>query len=342
MNDSPTPRERLGLELKQALGLEELIGRNPRFLDEVRKLRLVAGCDVSVLISGDTGTGKELCGRAVHYLGPRASGPFVAVDCGAIPLDLVENELFGHERSAYTGAESSAPGLVREAEGGTLFLDEIDTLPVAAQAKLLRFLQEREYRPLGSSRVRRADVRVVAATNSVPEEAVKEGRLRRDLYYRLSVVEVRMPPLRERREDIPALADHFLRRSNRRFGTSHPGFSQGAIEALTLHDWPGNVRELEHAIERAVVLRDGSGEIRRHHLELPEAGARAGRLPFREAKARAVAEFERSYVSGALTASRGNITRAASAVGKDRKSFWELIRKHGIEVSEYRPDLRRG
>ncbi len=265
----PGPRDRLRRELKERVGLRDLIGESPRFREELRKVRLVASCDVEVLLSGPTGTGKELCARAIHYLGQRADRPFVAVNCGALPLELVENELFGHRGGAFTGAAAAAPGLVQEAEQGTLFLDEIDTLAPMAQVKLLRFLQEREYRPLGSTRMQRADVRVIAATNSEPEGAVETGRLRRDLFYRLSVVQVRLPSLAERREDLPSLAQHFLARSNRRFGRSVEGFSPGALQALAVHSWPGNVRELQHVVERAVVLSDGARALDSRDLELP-------------------------------------------------------------------------
>src|SRR5215813_6052247 len=182
--------------LKEKLGLRQLIGESPAFLAEIRKIPAVARCEVSVLISGETGTGKEVCARAIHYLSPRAPHPFVPINCGAIPAELVENELFGHERGAFTDAATSQSGLIHEAEGGTLFLDEVDSLPALAQVKLLRFLQEKEYRRLGSTRTYQANVRVIAATNSDLEEAVRTGKLRRDLYYRLNILQLTLPPLR--------------------------------------------------------------------------------------------------------------------------------------------------
>src|SRR5215207_3207572 len=196
--------------LKERLGMKQLLGQNETFLSEVKKIPLMAKCDANILISGETGTGKEVCARTIHYLSPRADKPFVPVNCGAIPLELVENELFGHERGAFTGAATSESGLIMEAEGGTLFLDEIDCLPLLAQVKLLRFLQEKEYRPLGSRKTFKANVRIVAATNADLERATSEGRLRRDLYYRLDIVSLEIPPLRARREDVPPLARHFL------------------------------------------------------------------------------------------------------------------------------------
>ncbi len=321
---------------REAYALRQLIGESPAFLAAVRKIPMVAKWDVGVLICGETGTGKDLAGRAIHALSPRASQPFVPVNCGALPVELVENELFGHERSAYTSAATSSTGLVQAAEGGTLFLDEVDSLPPAAQVKLLRFLQEKEYRPLGSSRVRQADVRILAATNVDPEKAVEEGRLRSDLYYRLNVVRLDLPPLRDRREDVPLLARHFLARLNARFGLSISGFTAEAVQALSLHEWPGNVRELAHGVERAVVLCGGCQRLGREHLHLSQGASREPAERFREAKARTIAEFERNYVRTLLTTHGGNITHAARAAGKDRKSFWELIRTHRIDVASLR------
>jgi two-component system, NtrC family, response regulator GlrR len=327
------------MEMKEKLGLRHLVGESPSFLAAVEKIPLVARCEASVLLFGETGTGKELVARAIHYLSPRAKKPFIAVNCGAIPTELVENELFGHERSAYTGAVTPQTGVVQEAEGGTLLLDEVDSLPLLAQVKLLRFLQEKEFRPLGSSRTRRADVRVLAAANTDPDTAVREGRMRQDLYYRLSVIPLHLPPLRERREDIPHLARHFLRKhaGERR---RPPVLSPGALEALVGYDWPGNVRELEHVLERAVVLAPDEELMEERHIGLPCAPGRAAAVPaaegFREAKARAVAEFEESYLRKLLLVHGGNISGAARAAGKNRRAFWELIRKHGIDPRSFR------
>src|SRR3989442_8225550 len=196
--------------LRQKLGSQQLLGESSAFLVEIRKIPLAAQCDASVLILGETGTGKELCAQAIHYLSLRVSKPLVPVNCGAIPVELVENELFGHVRGAFTDASTSQYGLIHEAEGGTLFLDEVDCLPLLAQVKLLRFLHERKYRPLGSPRTQQADVRIIAAMHSDLEEAVRKGTFRRDLYYRLNTIPFRLPPLRERQEDIPLLGRHFL------------------------------------------------------------------------------------------------------------------------------------
>jgi DNA-binding NtrC family response regulator len=260
----------------------------------------------------------------------------VPVNCGALPLELVENELFGHERAAYTGAASARAGLVEEADGGTLFLDEVDCLPLPSQVKLLRFLQEKEFRRLGSTRVRTGEVRVIAATNADVTAAVDSGRLRSDLYYRLDVVTLELPPLRERPEDIPLLARHFRARYATELARPAGRFSEAALEALMLHDWPGNVRELEHVVQRALVLATGDGTIRRRDLDLPCRAPGGGRESFREAKARMVAEFERRYVERALAAHAGNISRAARAVGKNRRAFFELMRRRGVDAERFR------
>ncbi|HSB09205.1 MAG TPA: sigma-54 dependent transcriptional regulator, partial [Blastocatellia bacterium] len=322
--------------LKQKLGLKRLVGESPAFVAEVKKLPVIARCDASVLILGETGTGKELCARSIHYLSPRASKPFVPVNCAAIPVELVENELFGHEREAFTGASSFRPGLINEADGGTLFMDEIDCMSLVAQVKLLRFLQEKEYRPLGSMRMRQADVRVMAATNIDLEEAVRTGKLRRDLYYRLNVIPLVLPPLRERLEDIPLLARHFLAKYSEEFNREMSGFSAAAMQMLLLYEWPGNVRELEHIIERATVMCERQ-MIGPDDIGLPTGKATAPDASFQEMKAAMIAQFERKYISGLLRVHEGNISKAARAARKDPRAFRQLIRKHNIDVMTFKP-----
>src|SRR5215813_11685330 len=212
LTNQSSPSRDLIVNLKSEFGLKQLLGQNSGFRLQVEKIPLIAACDANVLIEGETGTGKELYARAIHYCSPRAARPFVPVNCGAIPVELIENELFGHQRGAFTGATSLQKGLIEEATGGTLFLDEIDCLPALAQVKLLRFLQEKEYRPLGSTKLRRADVRIIAASNVNLEEALASGKLRQDLYYRLNILSLTLAPLRERRDDIPLLARHFARK----------------------------------------------------------------------------------------------------------------------------------
>jgi DNA-binding NtrC family response regulator len=321
--------------LKEKIGLKQLIGISPAFLSEMKKIPLLAKCDVTVLISGETGTGKELCAQAVHYLSQRSSKPFVPINCGAIPVELAENELFGHQRGAFTSASATQVGLVHEADGGTLFLDEVDSLPPAVQIKLLRFLQEKEYRPLGSSKTYRADVRVIAASNDDPEEAAKKGKLRQDLYYRLNVIPLNLPPLRLRREDIPLLARHFLAKYSNEFKKRCTNFSVRCMHALMLYEWPGNVRELQHAVERAVALSEHE-TIRLADLALPRSEQTTLEQPFREAKAMVIAQFEKKYIQDLLLVHQGNITKAAEASRKNRRAFWQLMRKHHIQAGHFR------
>jgi two-component system response regulator GlrR len=321
--------------LKEKLGLKQLIGESSAFQTAIKKIPLVAKCDASVLITGETGTGKELCARAIHYLSRRARGPFVPVNCGAIPVDLVENELFGHDRGAYTGAASSAPGIIQEADGGTIFFDEIDCLPLLSQIKLLRFLQEKEYRPLGSTKVHKSNVRVIAATNSDLERAVSEGHLRQDLYYRLNIIPLVLPPLRERQEDILLLARHFLTGYAAEFNKSVTEFSAEAMQALLFYHWPGNVRELEHVVQRAVVLCE-EGCIQGKDIHIHNWEARTCAEPFYQLKTKMVAQFEKNYIQQLLQSCQGNITRAAQVAQKNRRAFWQLIRKHRIDVRAFK------
>jgi two-component system response regulator GlrR len=320
-------------------GFKKIIGKSPVFLDQLRRIPMIAKCDANVLIAGETGTGKELYARAIHYGSSRDGRPFMPVNCGAIPAELVENELFGHERGAFTSAATLQTGLIEEANGGTLFLDEIDCLPVFAQVKLLRFLQEKEYRPLGSTKIRRADVRIIAASNLNLEEAVANGKVRQDLYYRLNIISLILPPLRERREDIPMLAHHFLARYASELDKEVSEFSPEALQLLTVHNWPGNVRELEHVIERAVVLCEGA-VLQPHDLVIRTPAVRNnGQESLQEAKAKEIARFERDYIQGLLSACKGNITRAAQVAKKNRRAFWQLIQKHQIDVTRFKTSM---
>jgi two-component system, NtrC family, response regulator GlrR len=321
--------------LTKKLGLQQLIGNSPAFLAETSKIPLIAKSDTSVLILGETGTGKEVVGRAIHYLSPRAGEPFVPVNCGAIPVELIENELFGHERGAFTGAGSSRVGLIQEAEHGTLFLDEVNSLPLLAQVKLLRFLQSREYRPLGSTKSFHGDVRIVAATNASLEAEVEAGTLRRDLYYRLNVVPISLPPLRARSTDIILLARHFLAQYAAKLNSPAVDFSPEAERKLLLYRWPGNVRELEHVIERLAVLCTKK-IIDADEITLPGENNHLSQLSFQEMKLKVISQFETDYIQSLLTAYRGNISQAAQAAHKERRTFWELVRKHKIDVQKFR------
>lgn len=315
--------------LKEKIGLKQIIGKSTALIKEIEKIPMVAKCDASVLISGETGTGKELCARAIHYLSPRADKPFIPINCGAIPTELVENELFGHVKGAFTGALQSYSGLISEANGGTLFLDEIGSLPLQAQVKLLRFIQDKEYRQLGSSKLHQADVRIIAASNLDLEKAASEGRFRQDLFYRLNIIPIMLPPLRERKEDISLLAGHFLEKYANEFKKQITDFSPGAVQKLMFCEWPGNVRELENIIERAVVFSKQT-IIQDTDIFLPSLEAAKSHESFKVAKAKNTAQFEKDYIQGLLLVNQGNITKAAKAAQKNRRAFWELIKKHKI------------
>ena len=329
------PASRTDLESAQSrltaeLGLRNLIGRDPAFLAMLAKLPRIAQADSNVLITGETGTGKELCARAIHHLSARRHAPFIAVDSGALPDSLFENELFGHAAGAFTDARTEQRGLAALAEGGTLFLDEIDALSRALQSKLLRFLEERTFKPLGSERFRRADVRLVAASNRDVEAIVRTGAFRSDLYFRLNVLSVHIPPLRDRREDIVMVAQHLLE-SQTEPGARPHSLAPSALRKLTLHHWPGNVRELLNVVQRAIVFADGL-VIHARDIELPVLDVE-GEAPvsgFRQARAEALARFERAFVEGLLRKHAGNITRAAREAGKDRRAFGRLAKKLGL------------
>ncbi|NKE69598.1 sigma-54-dependent Fis family transcriptional regulator [Nitrospiraceae bacterium HYJII51-Mn-bac16s-1-B09] len=307
-----------------------LIGESDPFVKALRQISLLARCDATVLLSGETGTGKELAARAIHYLSARAGGPFIPVNCSALPETLLENELFGHTKGAYTDASLPQRGLIAEAESGTLFLDEIDGLSLTAQAKILRFLQEGEYRPLGGRQPLQADVRIVAATNANLVEKVKAGTFREDLYFRLYILSLSLPPLRERSEDIPLLAKYFLKKYCRRFRSDYKILSPAALMKLSSYAWPGNVRELEAVIQRAIVHSPVS-LIQAEEIDLPHAENPPRRgYPFRTLKRRAIDTFEKSYLSQLLMTHRGNISRAAKEAGKDRRAFRRLMEKHGL------------
>jgi DNA-binding NtrC family response regulator len=325
--------EEMHAHLRQA----GLVGESGPFLRVVEHVLRVAHSDATILLAGETGTGKELVARAVHYGSPRRAKPFVPVNCGALPDHLVENELFGHTKGAYTDASSPEKGLVTEAEGGTLFLDEVDALSASAQVKLLRFLQDRVYRPVGNARGITADVRIIAATNADLWQQVQARRFREDLYYRLHVIALRLPPLRERRDDIPRLAGHFLRRYTSQYGRGALQFSAAALHKLTAYPWPGNVRELETVVQRAVLLTSAA-VLHPDDIELlrPSPQPVAREESFGEAKAQVIAQFERSYLITLLSAHGGNITRAAKQAGKERRAFTRLLQKYGLHRDVFR------
>ncbi len=316
-------------KLKEDIGLKQIIGESPAFLDKVQCVPRFARCDATVLISGESGTGKELFARAIHYLSPRADWPFVPVNCGALPENLMESEIFGHKRGAFTGAASDQAGLIRETEGGTLFLDEIDCLTPQAQVKLLRFLQDGEYRSVGSQQILHANIRVVAAANADFNYIVREGKFREDLFYRLSVLTLTVPPLRERPGDILLLTRDFLEKQAAITNTRPKNISLAALNRLLIHPWPGNVRELQNVLMRAIVLSDRC-EIELSDLNLPDNGHAVEDQSFQAMKSRAVRRFEHDFLATLLHAHHGNITRAAVAAKKNRRAFWQLLRKHNL------------
>jgi DNA-binding NtrC family response regulator len=329
-----TPRQ---LEGRRKPGnLDLLIGESEPFLKAIRKVGLLAQSKAPVVISGETGSGKELIARAIHYRSPRESKPFIPVNCGALPDDLFENELFGHLRGAYTNASSTEKGLIAEAEGGTLFLDEVDALSPAAQIKLLRFLQSGEYRPLGSSRSVVADVRVIAACNTDLLTRVKSKLFREDLLYRLNVLSLWLPALRDRGMDVLELAKHFLTVYAKEQKRSEVRLTDGALNKLLSYSWPGNVRELESVIQRALVLHP-TEVLNSDDIELPSDGESTVSSPelFRERKSSAIGEFEKSFVQKLLAAHHGNISQAAKAAGKDRRSFQRLVSKHRLDRKSF-------
>jgi DNA-binding NtrC family response regulator len=324
--------------LTERLGLATVLGDAPAMVAVKARLPSVSQAEATVLISGETGTGKEVVARAIHYLSRRRHGPFIPAECGAVPVELFENELFGHRRGAFTDARTEVTGVIAEAEGGTLFLDEVDALPLAAQTKLLRFLQHRVYRPLGQPAARHADVRIVAATNADLEAAVSSRTFREDLYFRLNIIPLALPPLRDRREDVPLLAHHFLDRYAPAETRHAWTFAPGLLEVLQCHSWPGNVRELENLIQQVVALAP-PGPIGLDLLPPRFLRHRSASPPgsFREAKAQAVAAFERDYARRLLSVYDGNVSRAAEAARKDRRAFGRLVKKYGIEKPSARP-----
>jgi DNA-binding NtrC family response regulator len=329
-------------QAEQARGLGGLVGESAAMREIYQEASRVAATDVTVLILGESGTGKELVARAIHERSGRRDKPFVPVNCGAIPPDLVESELFGHVKGAFTGANAAREGIFGEAHRGTVFLDELGELPLAAQAKLLRTLQEGEVRRVGSNEARRVDVRVIAATNNDLERQIAEGKFRGDLYYRLNVVPITLPPLRERREDIPLLARHFLRKHAGRVGREVRSISAEAMRLLSAHDWPGNVRQLENFVQRAMVRARGASIV---PADLPFSGGQPAEEPptlelaglalpegwagqtYAEAKSQVLGAFHDTYLKDLMRRAEGNVSEAARLAGLDRSNFRRLLKR---------------
>jgi len=320
-------------EMERAVGERPIVAASPAMIEVLELLERAAEFKTTVLLTGESGTGKEVLARAIHAQSGRREEAFVGVNCGAIPENLLESELFGHARGSFTGADRARRGLFLEADGGTLFLDEIGELPPALQVKLLRVLQEEEVRPVGESKSRRVDVRVLAATARDLEADVAEGRFRQDLFYRLNVVRVRVPPLRERRDDVPLLVDHFLAHFREVLGRPVRGLSDEALDALVAYSWPGNVRELENVMERAMILASGDcitlRELPANVLDETSGGTpSAGGTDFSLRRARRAAEAE--AIRRALAATDGNRTQAARLLEISHRALLYKLKEHGL------------
>jgi len=324
--------------LTREIGLRQILGRSKVVQELHEKIDRISACDVNVLISGETGTGKELAARAIHYLSCRAGKPFIPVNCGAIPENLFENELFGHAKGAFTDARVQQVGLVKEAEGGTLFLDEIGVVSPYIQVKFLRLLQDNEYKPLGDARPHKADVRIIAATNRDLAGLVKDGTFREDLFYRLNIVSLHIPSLRKREEDIPILVEHFVNKYSREHNKHIKEVSADVMKAFVSYPWPGNIRELENKIQHLVVMST-SPVISNRDIQLPSRESTAEEMEieyFKVAKKRAINAFEKSYLSNLLTEHRGDMVSAARKSGKSRTALWNLLKKHNLSPKQFR------
>jgi two-component system response regulator HydG len=335
----------LRTELDGVYGLHNLVGKSRAIRDVFQQLERAASLEMTVLLSGETGTGKELAARAIHQRSARREKRFVPINCGALPAELVESELFGHARGAFTGAASAKPGLFEDASGGTLFLDEIGELPLPVQVKLNRVLQEKEVRRVGDNTPIKVDVRVISATHRDLKAEVQAGRFREDLFYRLHVLPIRLPPLRERRDDIPLLAMHFLERHARAYKRDLTGFEPDALLALGQYEWPGNVRELENAVERSAAAASGP-QIAFRDLP-PEVQARPegklsmetlANMPFKEAVDTARDRISHDYLVALMREFNGNVTRAAERAGMERESLHRLLRKYDLHSEDFKKD----
>jgi len=320
-----------------------LMGDSPVFVRALKLIERLGKLDIPVLIEGETGTGKELAARAIHYGGLRRAFPFVPVNCGSFAETLIESELFGHVKGAFTDAGVDKPGLVAAAERGTLFLDEVDSLSARAQVALLRFLQDWSYRPVGGHVEARANVRIVAATNHSLERLAERGQFRRDLLYRLSVLTLPLPPLRERGDDVFALARHFLESSRSRYGSHAESLDERECGWFSEYEWPGNVRELENLILREAVLCEArvlrppppSAFFEKRETRFDSFVRNLSTLRFSSAKAKVLTHFEQDYLTALMTRAKGNVSHAARLSGKERRALGKLLKKHGMEPGRF-------
>ncbi len=331
---------RLILEIRRLKDLLEekydfgnIIGKSEKMQRVLEIVSRIANNDSTVFIHGESGTGKELIAKAIHLASDRKDKPFIAMNCAAIPETLLESRLFGHEKGAFTGATQSSRGSFAQAQGGTIFLDEIGDMSLTIQAKVLRILQERTFYPLGSEKMVEVDVRVIVATNKDLEEEVKKGLFRKDLYYRIHVIPIHLPPLRERKEDIPSLVEHFLKKFNQQMKKDVKGVTPEALKKLILHDWPGNVRELENTIEFAMAMTRLDYITEDYVLQSEDSAIGEPLVrPLREAKD----AFEKSYLISLLQITKGNVSDAAEIAGKYRADFYSLLSKHNLNVADFR------
>ncbi len=324
--------KRLRNMVKAHYGFENIIARSGKMKKVLEKVAQAAQSESSVYIEGESGTGKELIANTLHLASSRKNGPFVAINCAAIPDTLLESELFGHERGAFTGATSAKKGLFSQAHKGSFFLDEISEMPLTMQAKLLRVLQEKEFYPLGGGKTVKVDARFIACSNKNLEAAVSEGKFREDLFYRIHVIPIKLPPLRERKEDIPLLAKHFLKKYSQTAKNEIRGISSTALQKLLLYSWPGNVRELENTIECAVAMSPKN--IITEDLILQTHNLEKGRIKIlKDAKD----DFEKDYLVQLIELTQGNVSRAAKMSGKYRADLYDLLKKHGLNAADFRP-----
>jgi two-component system, NtrC family, response regulator GlrR len=320
-----------------------MIGASPAYRDLVKRIQRMSCAGAPVLIEGETGVGKELAARAIHYLSDRQEQPFIPINCGAIPDSLVESELFGHVRGAFTDARHARHGVITQAHGGTLFLDEVDALSLKAQVALLRFLEDHRYRPVGDDRDYQCDVRVMAASNCSLHRRASEGTFRSDLLYRLDILTLRVPSLRERGADVLVLAQHFLTHHCREYRLPCKRLHATTERWLLDYEWPGNVRELQNLMHRLVLMAESDEISYRGAETLPRSDIQrpASEFPsFQSAKASAVAAFERCYLTELLNRAVGNVSAAARLAGKERRALGKLLRKHGLDTANFRGDQR--
>ncbi len=314
-----------------------IITKNPEMLELLNFAKRIAPLDLTVLITGESGVGKELFAKAIHRFSPRKDKPFIAINCANISPEIMEAEFFGYKKGSFTGAVTDKRGIIEEANGGTLFLDEIGEIPLDIQSKFLRFLQEKEIRRVGEDKSIKVDVRIIAATNKDLKQLVKEGKFREDLYYRIEGIKIHIPPLRERKEDIPLLATHFIQKFNKKYGTKIKGISPEALEVLLNYNWEGNVRQLENVIYKACIYA-GDGYIDINHLdrEILQENIKDFIFDYNKAKEYHMTKFMKKYLHILLTITEGNISRAAKLANIERQSLQKLIKKYGIDADKYR------